>query len=301
MGLYKKFRKYVTGRRLQWPVPYREDRTLEEVYMRDPFVIKDGRGGYVLTGTVYRLNYNDSYGVVIFKSDDKISWRGPFTVVSKDRLGNGYSDFWAPEIHFADGRYFLAVTLKPDGGKRGTYLFVSEEIDGDYRLQCRITPEDKSSLDGTLVFDRGAWWCVYCHEYIDCKDGRIRAVKVTPTFDGICPESDFELFKASDNAYKPAITRYKVTDGPFAYKEKGVLKLLWSTQVRGGDYVQLSASSEDGTLAGRWSQDAPLYTSDGGHGMIFDDYDGTRYLVLHAPNARTVFTREYEHPLFVKL
>ena len=51
MGLYKKFRKYVTGRRLAWPVPFKEDRKLEEILVRDPFVYRTEDGGYALTGT----------------------------------------------------------------------------------------------------------------------------------------------------------------------------------------------------------------------------------------------------------
>lgn len=301
MGLYKKIRKYITGLRLEWPVPYRDDRTLGEIFVRDPFIVKDGKGGYVLTGTAYRLNYNDSYGVTVYRSDDMKKWRGPFTVVDKSKLKECFSDFWAPEIHPIGDRYYLTVTLRPEVGKRGTYLFVSGGVDGEYELVCRITPADKSGLDGTLVADGGAWWCVYCYEYIDCINGQIRAVKLTSGMNGICSESDFELFKASDNIYKPAITRYKVTDGPFAYRDGDRLKLLWSTHVRGGGYVQLCAVSADGTLKGKWVQEGPLYTGDGGHGMIFDDYDGTRYLVLHTPNARTVFTQRYEHPELIRL
>ena len=44
-----------------------------------------------------------------------------------------------------------------------------------------------------------------------------------------------------------------------------------------------------------------LYAGDGGHGMIFDDLDGKRYLVLHTPNVRKIFTREYEHPVMLDI
>lgn len=301
MGLYKKFRKFVTGARLEWPMPYREDRTLEQIFVRDPYIVKDGRSGYILTGTIYRLNYNDSYGTVIFKSDDLRTWKGPFTVIAKDEQEEEYCDFWAPEIHYAQGAYRIAVTLKPKNAKRGTYLFTSDSVDGRYKLTCRLTPSDKSSLDGTLVNCNGDWWCVYCYEYTDCKDGQIRAVKLSPDMSKILEDTDFMLFKASDNIYKPTKTRQKVTDGPFAFEKDGKLALLWSTQIKGGKYVQLCAISDDGTLHGKWIQQPPLYTEDGGHGMIFEDYDKARYLVLHAPNARTVFTKQYEHPVLIKL
>ncbi len=50
MGLLKKFRKYMGGRRLEWPIPYREGLTFNDITVRDPFVIKDGKGGYIMAG-----------------------------------------------------------------------------------------------------------------------------------------------------------------------------------------------------------------------------------------------------------
>ena len=50
MGLYKKLRKYITGRRMAWPPEYREGAALEEINLRDPFIVRYD-GGYLLTGT----------------------------------------------------------------------------------------------------------------------------------------------------------------------------------------------------------------------------------------------------------
>lgn len=302
MGLYKKFRKYFTGRRLEWPVPFREDRKLEEIFVRDPFVFRTEDGGYALTGTTYRLNYNDSYGVLMYRSRDKERWSGPYALVEKSKLDKEYKDFWAPEIHKIGDLYCLAVTLKPADGKRGTYLFVSSDSCCGYVMSTRITPLDKSSLDGTLYAENGRVWCVYCYEYIDCDDGEIRAVRLTEDMRAIELETDRLLFKASANEYKPYRGRYKVTDGPFLFEDSGRLNMLWSTHTAGGKYVQLLAYSDNGRLDGNWLQRGkPLYASDGGHGMIFEDSDLRRYLVLHTPNVRKIISREYEHPVMLDI
>ena len=65
MGLLKKFRKFVGGTRLEWPLPYREGLTFSDITVRDPFIVKDGKGGYIMAGTIYHYNFNDSYGTVI--------------------------------------------------------------------------------------------------------------------------------------------------------------------------------------------------------------------------------------------
>lgn len=302
MGLYKKFRKYVTGRRLAWPVPFKEDRSTEEIFVRDPYVFLTEDGDYALTGTTYRLNYNDSYGVLAYRSHDKERWSGPYTLIEKSKLDKEYKDFWAPEIHKIGSLYCLAVTLKPEDGKRGTYLFTSRSSCKRYVMRARITPCDKSSLDGTLYVEDGRVWCVYCYEYIDCGDGEIRAVRLTEDMSGIEADTDILLFKASANTYEPYLGRYKVTDGPFLFEDNGKLRMLWSTHTASGKYVQLSAYSDNGRLDGKWLQRGePLYASDGGHGMIFADYDGSRYLVLHAPNVRKIISREYEHPVMLDI
>lgn len=254
MGLYKKFRKYVTGRRLAWPVPFKEDRSTEEIFVRDPYVFLTEDGDYALTGTTYRLNYNDSYGVLAYRSHDKERWSGPYTLIEKSKLDKEYKDFWAPEIHKIGSLYCLAVTLKPEDGKRGTYLFTSRSSCKGYVMRARITPCDKSSLDGTLYVENGRVWCVYCYEYTDCFDGEIRAVRLTEDMSAIEPETDRLLFKASANEYKPYRGRYKVTDGPFLFEDNGKLRMLWSTHTASGKYVQLSAYSDNGRLDGKWLQ-----------------------------------------------
>lgn len=299
MGLYKKLRKYITGKRMVWPPAFREDYTLDEINFRDPYIVKDGKGGYVMTGTVYHYNYNDSNMCLMYKSDDLLTWRGPYKIIDGDKLGKKHYDFWAPEIHVVDGRYFLAITLRPEGEKRGTYLFESSALDGEYSMLCRITPHDKNSLDGTLLCEDGEVWCTYCHEYIDVGDGHIRTVKVKSDFSGIEESTDRLLFKASANKYKCVKSRKKVTDGPYYFKKDGETFLLWSTELKGGVYALLLAQSADGTSKGEFVQKGVLFDKDGGHAMTFEDYDGVLKVVMHRPNARTIFTHKFEHPLIV--
>ena len=74
-----------------------------------------------------------------------------------------------------------------------------------------------------------------------------------------------------------------VTDGPFIYKMKnGNLLMLWSSQGVEG-YAMGMAISENG-IKGPWHHvEKPLFSKDGGHGMIFD-FNGKTYVSLHHPN-----------------
>ena len=46
----------------------------------------------------------------------------------------------------------------------------------------------------------------------------------------------------------------------------------------------LLARSETGLIAGPWKGHTPIYTTNGGHGMIFAAFDGRLLLALHQPN-----------------
>jgi hypothetical protein len=67
--------------------------------------------------------------------------------------------------------------------------------------------------------------------------------------------------------------------------------MIWSTV--SDRYLQLVAKSSDGTIGGEWSHLEPLFTENGGHGMIFKGLDGQLRLTLHCPNISY-----YEKPAF---
>jgi hypothetical protein len=55
--------------------------------------------------------------------------------------------------------------------------------------------------------------------------------------------------------------------------------------LREGKYCIGTAASETGLVAGPWKQgDKPLFSGDGGHGMLFRSSEGTLYLTVHTPN-----------------
>lgn len=60
--------------------------------------------------------------------------------------------------------------------------------------------------------------------------------------------------------------------------------MLWSSFGDHG-YAMGIARSESGTVLGPWIQEAePLWSTDGGHGMIPRRLDGRLFLTLHQPN-----------------
>ena len=290
--LFKKKPRFIE----EWPIPFKEARPFEEIHVRDPFIVTE-KDGYVLTGTICNKNISDGYGVPIYKSKDLKTWSGPYMIVEQSKGYEQYSHYWAPEIHKVDNQYWLLVTLMPEGGKRGTYLFTADKIDGTYTLRARVTPEDMFSLDGTYYEENGKKYIVYCYEWVEATDGHVRAVELKEDLSGIKLETDRLLFKASSNVFHPRLSPNKVTDGPFLYKDGGKLKMLWST---GGNknYLLLNATSTGG-LFDKWEQESLLFEDDGGHGMIFTTHEGEKKIVIHAPNGKNEKKGTFEHPVIL--
>ena len=66
-----------------WPIPYGEDYMLEELHLRDPYIITKG-DTYYLTGTISHENISDGYGVPLYKSKDLKTWEGPVLIVDRE-------------------------------------------------------------------------------------------------------------------------------------------------------------------------------------------------------------------------
>ena len=139
---------------------------------------------------------------------------------------------------------------------------------------------------------------VFCHEWVQARDGGILAVRLTEDLKAAAGKP-FVLFHGSDAAWSrpvrhsSGVTGY-VTDGPYLWRrENGTLLCLWSGFSEKG-YAQGLAVSDNDEITGHFLQTDPLFLEDGGHGMLFRTPEGRTYLALHSPN-----THLLERPRFI--
>lgn len=60
--------------------------------------------------------------------------------------------------------------------------------------------------------------------------------------------------------------------------------MLWSSLGSKG-YAMGVSRSESGRVSGPWQHDPePIWAEDGGHGMIFETFEGQLMLTFHSPN-----------------
>jgi arabinan endo-1,5-alpha-L-arabinosidase len=280
-----------------------------EIQIRDPFVLPlPEEGRYLLFGTTDPDCWRSpGVGFDAYAGSDLAEWEGPIPAFRPEPGFWGEKNFWAPEAHRYRGRYYLFASFIAAGRRRGTQSLVAERPEGPYRPHspAALTPPDWDCLDGTLFVDgRGAPWLVFCHEWVQVRDGEVHAMPLTADLRESAGEPVL-LFKGSEAKWTRPHRRKdgsvdpqaRVTDGPSLYRHSsGALLLLWSSFSDSG-YAIGVARSESGGIEGPWRQEEkPLLDADSGHGMVFRAFDGRLFLTLHSPN-----DSPRERPSFIEL
>ncbi|WP_262249627.1 glycoside hydrolase family 43 protein [Parapedobacter soli] len=276
--------------------------------IRDPYILADeGSATYYLYKAAGVSDGTGKHvsGVVAYKSNDLTSWKGPITVFSMPSDNWIQGAIWAPEVHHYQGRYYLFATLnsdiewkkqRPDWPKytfRATQIFHSDSPEGPFMPfsdKLPQTPMDRMALDGTLWVENGTPYMIYCHEWVQIRDGSVVLQRLSPDLaKPVGPP--LTLFHASSapwstgDPHDGAEPSY-VTDGCFLYRTKtGKLLMIWSS-FKSGSYAIGIAESATGRVVGPWTQHSePLFEKDGGHGMLFTTFDEMLMLTFHSPNS----------------
>lgn len=276
--------------------------SLRDIHLRDPFILPVPEEKlYYLYGTVGRIGWGGRNRFDVYVSRDLESWDGPYPAFRPGAEFWGRRQFWAPEVYTYRGRFYMFATFFREPNERGTSVLVADSPRGPFQPHSDgpVTPSDWLSLDGHLFVDTaGTPWLVFCHEWVQVKDGEICVVRLSEDLNRAVGKPIL-LFKASS---APWITPFEgddkfVTDGPFLHRTRtGKLLMLWSSFSRKG-YVTAVASSRTGQITGPWEQaPQPLYDEDGGHGMIFRTFDGRLFLCIHRPNRGP-----NEHPALIPI
>lgn len=267
---------------------------MSDIQMRDPFVLPlPEEGRYLLFGTTDKNAWSGpGTGFDCYQSRDLENWEGPIPAFRPPSGFWANTQFWAPECHAWQGRYYLFASFARDERQRGTQILAADKPEGPYRTHSDgpVTPRDWECLDGTLwVAKDGKPWMVFCHEWVQVEDGEMCAMPLTDDLRAAAGAPRL-LFRASEAVWSAPFDAHgrkgnRVTDGPFLHRlPGGKLLMLWSTCGRDG-YAMGYAVSDSGDVLGPWRQsEAPIYARDGGHGMIFRDFSGRLWMTLHQPN-----------------
>ncbi|HOV69415.1 MAG TPA: glycoside hydrolase family 43 protein [Clostridia bacterium] len=277
----------------------------KDIPIRDPFIVVDYQNfRYALFGTtdVEHTWDGKSNGFDVYIGTDLEHWEEPLPAFRPEADFWADRNFWAAEVHYWKSNWYMFATFKADGIARGTQILKSVGgVTGPYKpiTGGPVTPPEWECLDGTFYVDRAAKpWMVFCHEWTQAVDGAIYAI---PLADDLSKATGgpIRMFSASESGWAKkhmAMNRENyITDGPFMFRNrKGDLFMLWSS-VSDTGYAVAQSRSLTGELKGPWKHYPPIYSADGGHGMIFPALDGRLMLAIHSPNSAS------ERPVFLEL
>jgi len=278
----------------------------EDIILRDPYIYTDSSTNtYYMYGTV---TYDGGLGFDVYSTTDPTlrTWSDPQAAFRRPGGFWGMSEFWAPEVFENNGSYYLFGTARGNATPHGMFVLKSNSPAGPFApyssFSTPITDPIYHSIDGTLYFDDlNDPWMVYTSERSTDPNNILhdmRAIRLLPDLSDTIPATDTKLFDATAfpqvaNFGNPAPgNSFLIVDGPELYRSKdGSLLMAWSsfTEVNGvgrSDYAVTIARSSNGQLDGTWVQESePLFASHGGHGMIFEDFEGQLRLGVHQPNS----------------
>ena len=271
-----------------------------DINIRDPFVLPHN-GRYYLYGTRAATCWGPADGFDVYTGTDLENWDGPYIVFQKDMGFWADRNYWAPEVHLYKGSFYMFASFKSADHRRGTQILKADSPLGPFAPHSDgpVTPADWECLDGTFYTDQnGKPYMVFCHEWVQVKDGQVCAVELSADLRRASGEP-FLLFQATEAPWVRSVRGEGnfVTDGPFMHRlQNGRLTMIWSSMCASGYAVGLACSGSD-EINGQWVQsEQPLFSANGGHGMLFRTWDNRLMLALHEPNINLA-----ERPVFIEM
>lgn len=235
-------------------------------------------------------------GFCVYTSNDLVTWQGPQSVFEVLADFWATDDFWAPEIHEYKGKYYLFGTFSAKGKVRTSQILVSNSLLGPFVPHGGfIAPKDWFALDATLYVDEnGSPYAVFSHEWVQCGDGEVCAVKLSDDLKNPIGEVK-KLFSASQSGWaksptwNPHDTPIYVVDAPFVFKSDDQEFLLWSSwnsEEENAYSVGVAYPQNGNVLCGNYiHKNLALPNVDSGHAMVFEDFLGKKRICFHEKNS----------------
>jgi arabinan endo-1,5-alpha-L-arabinosidase len=261
----------------------------------DPFVLRVD-DGYVAYGTGAIV---DGRAFEVLRSDDLVHWTSVGGAL--EPLGEDWAtDYWAPEVAAADGRWFMYYSVGTDDRGHRLRVAVADAPDGPFvDAGVVLTPDERFAIDASpFRDDDGRWYLYYAHDVLEGdRVGTTVAVDRLVTMTRLAGEprtllrasADWQLYERGRRMYG-ATYDWHTLEGPFVRMRDGRYHLFYSGgswQREGYGVGYAVADSPLGPFREPVTGPVVLRTVPGaaigpGHNCVVCGPDGADWIVYHA-------------------
>lgn len=248
--------------------------------MPDPFVLAAGDFYYLYASG----EAGDGRFIPIYRSRDLTAWEFVRGAVAQGAEGScNRRNFWAPEVMFHSGRYWLYYTASPDGtpANTGNRVLVAAADTPEGPFEDTQVLIGKPSLDGSPFADQaGRLWMFFVSEFgggADWPAGRIFADRLLAP--GMVAGEPVEV-----------AGRHEWQEGPCVLERAGRYYLFFSVGSWGKDDYRVRWAVADEPSGPFAEADGTLLKSSPavkgpGHHNFFRTPDGREWIIYHAWDA----------------
>ncbi len=203
----------------------------------DPFVLKYC-GEYWCYSTGWAP---DGKAIHVLHSRDLVEWRSVGGAM--EALPGGAPEYWAPEVTYVNGRFYLYYSLG-DGVEMRLRVAVASAPDGPFHDSGRLLTNEIFAIDAHVFEDEdGSRFLFYAKDFLDhthIGTGTVVARMIDPlTLEGkprpvALPHYDWQVF--NPHRVEKGGVRWHTVEGPFVLKYKGRYYQMFS----GGNWRNLT-------------------------------------------------------------
>ncbi len=261
----------------------------------DPFVLNH-EGKYYLYGTTDAQNLAPYFntegeqeeGIRVFVSDDLCNWTYlGFALKRGDVIGDKW--FWAPEIAYRNGKFYMVYTANEHVG-----IAVADKPEGPFTQEEKRWISDDFIIDGHFFFDTDGSAYLYYVRLIYETGNTIFGARLKENLTEVDFSTEKQLIKAEADW---ETIDCLVTEGPFVLKHNDIYFLTYSANHTRSPYYSVGYASSSKPLGPFKKYDTnPILKMTreivgvGHHSFTTSKKDGSLICVYHCHNSPVEFT-----------
>jgi beta-xylosidase len=258
-----------------------ELQSMRKVPLGDPFIL-------LWNGTYYAYGTQSPDGIVVYVSDDLLTWKLPAGVPGGLALNKAEvwaeRRFWAPEVYFVRNKFYMFYSADEH-----ICVATSDSPLGPFRqtIQEPMIADEKCIDNSLFIDDDGKAYLQFCR----FNDGN--NVWIAELEDDLLHIKKETMHKCINVSQKWEEVWPRVNEGSFIIKHKGLYYMTYSANSYESPFYGVGVATSE-NIFGPWQkyEGNPILQKPGeiqgvGHSALFKDKNGNLRIVFHAHNSST--------------